>query len=101
MKEREIVDKLGRLVRVELAKVEQDVPLHVLDQLVVVPDFLEPLFELPAVAVAVNDQVQLDIVAARAEPQAADGEVGTAQNGVLHAGVVERGTSCRAAGSSA
>ena len=85
MKEREVVDELRRLVGVELAEVQQHVLLHVLDQLVVVPDFSEPLLQFLAVAVAIDDEVQLDVVAASAETEPADGEVGTAEDGVFHA----------------
>ena len=87
MKQGHVVNELRRLVLVELLEVGEDVLLHVLDQRVVVPDLVEPLLEFLPVAVAVDDQVQLDVVAAGAQAQAADGEIGTAENGVFHAGV--------------
>ena len=42
MKEREVVDELRGLIRVEFTKVEQDLLLDVLDQGLIVPDVAEP-----------------------------------------------------------
>ena len=75
VEECEVVNELRHLVCVKLPKIEQYILFHVLDQLVVVPNFCEPLLQLLAVAVAVHDEVQLDVVVSVAETETADGEI--------------------------
>src|SRR5690606_13218942 len=58
--ERFEVDELGRLVAVNLKEIVEDRLFHVLDAGRVVPELLEPLAEVGAVAVAVHDEVELD-----------------------------------------
>ena len=45
------------------------------------------MFQILTVASAVHHQVQLDVVVARREAKAANGEIGAAQDGLLHAGI--------------
>ena len=85
VEERLVVDELRGVVLVELLEVVEDVLLHVLHESVVAPKLVEPLLEFLTVAVAVHDEVQLDVVAGMAEAETAHREVGTAENGVLHA----------------
>lgn len=73
------------MVFVELLEVVEDVLFHVLHESVVAPQLVEPLLEFPTVAVAVHDEIQLDVVAGMAEAETAHREVGTAENGLLHA----------------
>ena len=84
VEERLVVDELGGVVLVELREVVQHFRLHVLDQLRVVPQLIEPGLQVAAVAVAVHFQVQFDVVPVLAKTQAAHGEVGTADHRVLH-----------------
>ena len=85
MEERFVVDELWGVVLVELLEVVEDVLLHVLHERLVAPNLVEPLLEFLAVAVAVHDEVQLDVVARIAEAEAAHGEIGAAEDGVFHA----------------
>lgn len=68
----------------KLLEIIENVLLHVLHQILAAPKFSEPLFEFLTVPVAVHNEVQLDIVACTAKAETSDGEVGTAENGVLH-----------------
>src|ERR1035437_7330979 len=83
VEERKVIDELRGLVRIKFAQVEKHFLFDVLHQIGVVPDFGEPLFQILAVAGAIDDQVQLDVVVAVAQAEAAHGEVGTAENGLL------------------
>ena len=60
-----VVDELGRVVLVKLVEVEQHFLLYVFDQFGIVPEFVEPGFQVAAVAVAVHLQVEFDVVVAR------------------------------------
>ena len=87
--EREVVDELGRLVGVELAQVAEDVLLHVPNHLPVVPHLVEPLLEFAPVPPAVDDEIELDVVVALAQPEPADGEVRAADDGILKPGCLD------------
>ena len=86
VEERLVVDEFRRVVLVELLEVFENVLLHVLHERIVAPKLIEPLLEFLPVAVAIDDEIQLDVVVAHAEPEAAHGEVGASENRVLHAG---------------
>ena len=81
------VNEFWRVVLVELVKILQNFLLHVLDEFRFIPEFIEPGFQVTAVACAVHLQIQFDVVVARAKAQSADCEIGTAQDGFLHAGI--------------
>jgi hypothetical protein len=66
------------LVAIDLEQVIENRLLHVLDARGVVPKFVEPLVQVGAVAVAVHDEVEFDVVVGGGEPKAAGGEIGAA-----------------------
>ncbi len=82
-----VIDELGGVVLVELSKGLEDLIFDIADHFWVAPKFVEPLLEFLAVAVAVHDEVEFDIVAAAAQTEAADGEIGAAHDGILHCAV--------------
>ena len=84
MEECEVIDELRWLIRVELSQIVQHILFHVLDQILVVPHFREPLLKLLAVAITVNDEVQFDIVASTTQAETSDGEIGATENRVFH-----------------
>jgi hypothetical protein len=59
-----VIDELRRVVVVELPEILQDLLFDILDQIGMVPKLVEPLLEFLAVTIAINDEVQLDIVVA-------------------------------------
>ena len=87
VEERFVVDEFRRVILVKLVEVLQDFRFDVLNERRVVPQFIEPSFQVAPVAIAVHFQIEFDVVVARAEAEAAHGEIGTAKNGFLHAGI--------------
>ena len=88
--ERLVVDELGRMVDVKLLEMTQDVFLDVLYQLLIAPYLAEPLLEFGPVSVAVDEQVEFNVVMARlSKPESLHCEVGAAHDGVIHALVVD------------
>ncbi len=65
------------MVYVELLKVTEDLLLDVLDQLGVIPDLLEPGLQISPITIAIDLQVQLDVVVLCAEAEPMDGKIGT------------------------
>ena len=70
-----VVDELRRVVLVELLEVLQDLLFDILDQIGIAPQLVEPLLEFLAIAIAVNDEVQLDVIVAVAQAKAAHREI--------------------------
>jgi hypothetical protein len=64
--ERLEVDEFWSVIDIELLQVEEHFVFDVLNQVHVVPQFIEPRPEVPPVAVAVHFQVELDVVIGRA-----------------------------------
>ena len=65
--ERLIVDEFRSVVFVKLLEVVQDIRLHIFYQILVRPNRIEPLFEFMSVAVAVHDEIELDVVSGTAK----------------------------------
>ena len=72
--ERFEIDELRRVIDVKLLQVAQNISLDVGNQFFIAPDFIEPLFEVCPVAVAIDNEVQFD-VGLVGQAEAAPGEV--------------------------
>lgn len=75
------------MVHIKLCQVAQHLRFDIFYQRLVVPEFVKPGFELSPVAVAVHHHVEFDIGLV-GQPQAALGEVGTAQQRVFAVAVI-------------
>ena len=75
-----VVNKLRRLVAVNLEQVIEDCLFHVGDARGIVPEFVEPLVEVGAVAIAVHDEVEFDVVIGGSETEATGSEIGAADD---------------------
>ena len=77
------IDKLRRMVGVDLAQITQHFLAHISYQASVIPDFIEPLLQILAVTATIDHQVQLKIVLVLAQPQPAHREVRAAHDRFL------------------
>lgn len=84
MEESFVVDEFRRVVLVELIEILEDFRLHVFDKRRVVPELIEPHFQVAPVAIAVHFQIEFDVVVAGAEAEAAHCEIRTAEDCFLH-----------------
>ena len=66
---------MGRLVAIDLKQIIKDLLLHIRDAGRVVPKFVEPLVEISAVAVPINDEVEFDIIVGGRETESARGAI--------------------------
>lgn len=80
-----VVDELGGVVLVELLQIAKHVLRDIRYKAFVVPNLIEPRSQVAAVAIAVHLQVQFDVVIGGAETEAADREIGAADEGILQA----------------
>ena len=81
MEQREEVDELRRVRGSQAPEVGKDLLFHVLGECFMSPDFIEPVLEILAITVGVNDEVQFD-VAVRPEAKTGDCEVRASQDGI-------------------
>ena len=70
-----VIDELRRVVLVELLEVLQDLLFDILDQIGMAQKLVEPLLQFLAIAIAVNDEVQLDVIVAVAQSKASHREI--------------------------
>lgn len=74
-----VVHELWSLIAVHLFEVEQHFLGDILHQFRVVPQLVEPRLQVDAVAVAVHNQVEFEVVAVLGQSQPTHGEVGAAE----------------------
>lgn len=84
--ERLVIDELGGVIVVKLLEIAEDILFDILDERRARPQFIEPLLEFLPVAVAVNNEVQFEVVVAITQAEATNSKIGAAEDRVLHAG---------------
>ena len=89
VEQRQVIDEVRRLVGGESGQFAQHLGFHVLRQRVVRPPVVEPGEQVRSVAVAIHDQIEFDVVAGLAQPQARHGEIGAAEQGVSGGAVAD------------
>lgn len=82
-----VIDELRRVILVKLGEILQHFGLHIFHERRVIPQFIEPNFQIAPVAIVIHLEIEFDVVVARTEAEAAHGKIGTAQNGLLHTAV--------------
>jgi hypothetical protein len=69
------VEELWGVIGVKLPEVKEYLVFDIFDQICIVPEFIEPHFEITPIPITVHFQVEFNIVVCAAESQPADGEV--------------------------
>ena len=59
------------MILVELLEVGEDILLDILDKRVRLPELVEPLLQFLPVAIAIDDEVELDVIVGGAQAEAA------------------------------
>ena len=75
-----VVDELRGLVAIDLEEEIENRLFHIRDARGVVPKFVEPLVQIGAVAVPINDEVEFDVVVGGGETEPTRREIGAAHD---------------------
>ena len=75
-----VVDELRGLVAIDLEEEIENRLFHIRDARGVVPKFVEPLVQIGAVAVPINDEVEFDVVVGSGETEPTRREIGAAHD---------------------